>query len=673
MSIEKTVVTNSLERIAKLEAPSGFVKWERGIKDFLAMNGFQALLTRDKARPAQRGNEETATYDDRIEKWEDKQERACALIRHRCGLNAREEIKNESTVDQMLSKLKLRFQPKGSAIFQQLDFNYLDLSLDKCKGVSEFAEKLREARNEIQDLDKTCKISEPHFVNKFLTGLGPAYSIFLTSFYQTHRLVPERDSDGAITKEAVTFDDAVMAAEKEEQAQQFTERNKEANVLLAHIQAGTRVCDHCRKRGHLRENCWRLYPDEKKAYEERKRLHRKRREQIKQKKTDEDSENSGASLDPVSTLAYQPEWQPGTEVNVMLTAAILPNVSPSTATPTAVRSPNLLKDNWLVDTGCSNHASCRKEVFLKDTLIPYDGPPVNGYGGSKQAPELVGTARVPCNVGGRLVNLFLRNTFYHPMAGCNIISTSQLRRSGASLAFCSKGITIDYGGTNITAEEKYGLYLLRLWKEEIVPSPHAFPAYSITEPWLDLWHKRLGHLGEQNLKRLARMSTGMRPLSNGCTCIYCVNAKLREVPHNHSFKRGEYPLEFIHIDLSGRMPKGRNGEEYWVTIVDDFTAVTDVTSVCKKSELPLAVQRFLEKNERPERRCHRVRIDQAGENLTPELADFLRDRGVAIEPTGTGQHQANGVAEAAQRLILERTHATLSSADLPLEYWAIYC
>ena len=669
MSVERTTIANSLDKIARLETPGGFVKWEREIKDFLGMNGFQALLVRDKTRPTQRENEDTATYQDRVERWEDKQERACAVIRHRCGFNAREEIKDSSTVDEILSKLKLRFQPKGSAIFQQLDFNYLDLSLEKCKGISEFAEKLREARNEIQDLDETCKISEPHFVNKFLTGLGPAYSIFLTSFYQTHRLIPERDSKGEITKEAVTFDDAVIAAEKEEQAQQFTERNKEATVLLAHAQTGTRVCGHCHKTGHLREKCWRLYPDERKVFDERRRFQKKRREGIKQRKRDEDFENAGAILEPASTLAYQPKWQPGTETNVILTAAMLPAASFSTTTPTAARLPNLLQDNWLVDTGCNNHASCRREVFLKDTLIPYRGPPVIGYGGSNQAPELVGTARVPCNVGGKLVNLFLRNTFYHPMAACNIISTTQLRYSGASLAFCSEGISINSGGTDIIAEEKYGLYLLRLWKDEIVPSPQAFLAYSITEPWLDLWHQRLGHLGQQNLKRLVRMSTGMRPLPDGCTCIHCVNAKLKEVPHNHPFKRGEYPLEFIHIDLSGRMPKGRDGEEYWVTIVDDCTGLTDVTPIRKKSELPLAVQRFLEKNERPERRCHRARIDQAGENLTLELADFLRDRGVAIEPTGTEQHQANGVAEVAQRLILERTHATLSSADLSLKYW----
>ncbi|KAH7394706.1 hypothetical protein BKA66DRAFT_381829, partial [Pyrenochaeta sp. MPI-SDFR-AT-0127] len=64
---------------------------------------------------------------------------------------------------------------------------------------------------------ETCKISEPHFVNRFLTGLGDNYNVFLASFYQNNRLIPERDAQNVITKDAVTFDEAVIAAEKAEQ------------------------------------------------------------------------------------------------------------------------------------------------------------------------------------------------------------------------------------------------------------------------------------------------------------------------------------------------------------------------------------------------------------------------------------------------------------------------
>jgi hypothetical protein len=110
-----------------------------------------------------------------------------------------------------------------SAIFQQLDRRYHDLTLAECKGVSDFAEQLQEARNELLELDETCLIGEPHFVNKFLSGLGPSFDIFLTSFYQTHSLIPERGDKNEIATKAVTFETAVIAAEKEEQSQMVRE------------------------------------------------------------------------------------------------------------------------------------------------------------------------------------------------------------------------------------------------------------------------------------------------------------------------------------------------------------------------------------------------------------------------------------------------------------------
>jgi hypothetical protein len=72
----------------------------------------------------------------------------------RCLVNnhAREEVKEETNLEKVFAKLQKRFRPTGSAVFQQLDRRYHELSLDECKGVSDFAEKLREARTELLDL-----------------------------------------------------------------------------------------------------------------------------------------------------------------------------------------------------------------------------------------------------------------------------------------------------------------------------------------------------------------------------------------------------------------------------------------------------------------------------------------------------------------------------------------
>jgi hypothetical protein len=239
----------SLQNIAKLESSAGWTKFNREIRDFLTMNGFGDLLGRNKAMPEEQGTHRSNTFEQKKEAWLDKQERACAAARSRLGYNAREEVKDKAVLDQLLLGLEKRFRPTGSAIFQQLDRRYHDLMLAECRGVSDFAEQLQEARNELLELDETCLIGEPHFVNKFLSGLGPSFDIFLTSFYQTHSLIPERDDKKEIATKAVTFETAVMAAEKEEQSQKVREEK------LAYLAKGggsgdakeVPWCSHCDK------------------------------------------------------------------------------------------------------------------------------------------------------------------------------------------------------------------------------------------------------------------------------------------------------------------------------------------------------------------------------------------------------------------------------------------
>jgi hypothetical protein len=67
------------------------------------------------------------------------------------------------------------------------------------------------------------------------------------------------------------------------------------------------------------------------------------------------------------------------------------------------------------------------------------------------------------------------------------------------------------------------------------------------------------------------MVTGMRPLTDGSLCESWVNGKLRERPYHHSSRRGEFPLEFIHVDFLGRLAKGYGGAEYFAVFVEDVT------------------------------------------------------------------------------------------------------
>lgn len=134
-------------------------------------------------------------------------------------------------------------------------------------------------------------------------------------------------------------------------------------------------------------------------------------------------------------------------------------------------------------------------------------------------------------------------------------------------------------------------------------------------------------------------------------------------------KRGEYPLEFIHLDVVGPLPKGRRGERYWLTIVDDATAFTAAVPLFQRSQALTAIKHFLQRWETNERRCHRIRLDKAGELTSGELKLYCADKGIDLEYTATDQHQSNGVAEVTNRILEERLHAVLIESGLASLFW----
>jgi hypothetical protein len=425
------------------------------------MNGFGDLLGRNKAMPEEPGTHRSNTFEQKKEAWLDKQERACAAARSRLGYNAREEVKGKAVLDELLLGLEKRFRPTGSAIFQQLDRRYHDLTLAECKGVSDFAEQLQEARNELLELDETCLIGEPHFVNKFLSGLGPSFDIFLTSFYQTHSLIPERDDKKEIATKAVTFETAVIAAEKEEQSQKVREEK------VAYLAKGggsgdakeVPWCSHCDKAFHTRDSCFTLHPELRRAREDKddrkkKRTFQKRNLDKKKDKAKEstnarkeDAEESDDSSNPNAALAWQLPENAGALGFVAAQEGAATTISP-------------LRDIYVVDTGCSQHSSCRKEDFI--SLRPYSGRPLSGIGGSKLIPQGVGTIKLECNSHGKRVFMLLANTLYCPDIGVNLLSGSQLLDIGAMVSFQQGKASITHGTKNFTATQRAGLFLLDL-------------------------------------------------------------------------------------------------------------------------------------------------------------------------------------------------------------------
>lgn len=414
-----------------------------------------------------------------------------------------------------------------------------------CEKVMDFAEKLRQAQNELLELDATCKIGDPHFVNKFLSGLGSRFDIFLTTFNQTHSLIPLAALDDQVEMKAVTFDKTVMAADKEEK--RMTTVEDQSSKMVAFVSNLARstdnkvtvtvpYCTHCKKNYHTVNARWDLHPELRCAADKKRKNGKRHSQKPKQSKpTKEDDE---------------PAFE---EPSVHFMATTLPASS---------IKPRQAKSLWILDTGCSQHIMSRQADFIN--LQPYSGGLILGIGNTQLTPKGQGTLKVACKVRGRQVIMLLSNALWCPDVGVSLISVSQLLRKDVAQILCSGKVFI--------ATQRGGLFFLDIWTQSAIPG-HTLASYGVVGPTLQVWHERLAHLGGENLKLSCNMSTGIGSATSAiCLCKPCVMGRMKEVPHTSSSKGGTYPMEFVHTDVAGRFPvPGFDGPRYWVTFPDDYT------------------------------------------------------------------------------------------------------
>ncbi|KAM4064271.1 GAG-pre-integrase domain-containing protein [Hirsutella rhossiliensis] len=622
---------SSVTGILKLSSQTGWITWNRDIRDLLTVAGYGDLLPggRKAVQPAQRDEESENVFEDRLEIWLDRQTR-------------------------ILQAIEARYKPSGSACFQELDKKYMDLTLDVCTDVMDFAEKLRQARSELLELDVSCQIGEPQFISKFLTGLGPAYEVFLTAFYQQHNLLPKRDLAGAVKRPAVSFEEAIAAAEHEEQSQKQRGATAGQALAMTRRDRDVPVCTHCKRKGHTVDKCFRVHPELKADFDKRHAERLKKKQDHRGRQEPTTSSTTPSITDIQTALAYlqgqandQPQSQSQALANlamprftfpctIHLALLVLPiqweRLTAHLLPPRQIRPCSL---HW------SSYAGAKGAQFLPMGAGSYDLP-VKGC-------WILGNGEHAAIVkGGQIVlTATVANGVYvidEPNRDINAALAS-LRTRDPDLTFWNEATDEIRRHSNLSV---------------VSSDPAALVTSQVQDPNLRIWHERLAHLSERNIKRLQGMSTGLRPQSPQDPCEACAIGKIKEGSHRHSIRKGTWPLESLHIDICGPFPDtGYDGSRYWVAILDDYTQYGWTFSVATKDSLFPIFQAFLQKHETPTRRCLYVRMDLGGENRSTLLDAFCTDKAIEVIYAATEQHQQNGAIEVFHRVLSEKLNPTL--------------
>ncbi|CAI7769118.1 unnamed protein product [Closterium sp. NIES-54] len=158
------------------------------------------------------------------------------------------------------------------------------------------------------------------------------------------------------------------------------------------------------------------------------------------------------------------------------------------------------------------------------------------------------------------------------------------------------------------------------------------------------------------------------------SCETCLTSKFSRFPFDSAVGQSCDPVELVHVDLVGPMKvKGDGGALYSMTMVDDYTRLTWSFPLAKKSDAArVIIEEWLPMVERESgKQVKAIRCDRGGEFLGAEFRSWLKWHGIKQHLTMAYTPQSNGVAERANRTIIEGGRMILVDSGLPLRFWPL--
>ena len=330
---------------------------------------------------------------------------------------------------------------------------------------------------------------------------------------------------------------------------------------------------------------------------------------------------------------------------------------------------------WLVDSGASSHMTQERNVLTD--YKAFDTPQKVSLGDGHVVHALgVGNVhlRMVFKVSQPKENVMYK-VLYVPSLTCNLFSVR---------AAAEKGNTVNFGFDKCWIRDKWGslrgmgllndkVYELKC--ECVIQEHERASVASDGERSLDLWHQRLGHVGEQQLKEMVskEMVRGVRipKTSQLLFCEGCVEGKMKHKPFQPVGEiRSTRLLERVHSDVCGPLSVESIGrKKYFVTFIDDYSRCCRVYFMRQKNEVFEKFKEFeaLVTNDTGST-IGVLRSDNGGEYITGEFESYLKLKGIRHELTVPPEQ--NGVAERMNRTLMESARSMLAHAGLPHCYWA---
>ena len=120
------------------------------------------------------------------------------------------------------------------------------------------------------------------------------------------------------------------------------------------------------------------------------------------------------------------------------------------------------------------------------------------------------------------------------------------------------------------------------------PRPTETVFFAKVTETMDLWHHRMGHIGEAATRNLLKSVKGVKfpPGDKLSKCEPCIIGKNARIPHPSSLThKSTQLLELVHCDLCGPFPVPTpHGKLYLIAFLEDSANILKVFCLARKDQ-----------------------------------------------------------------------------------------
>ncbi len=597
------------------------------------------------------------------------------IIRNRLKCNDRDLLKNEINVTRTWQILKKSFSSCESKILNDLFIKLWIIILIISQNVIDYARRFKKTLQDIRRMIIEMLINDNILILYFHLDLDAKYEQYRKHYAQTHDIVFVEFNlaikiNYAINKflnicvnRFVFVESVVIMTIIVNISSLVVFETK--NVVIIQM----KHCTHCERNYHVKSECRDKHLHLKRDHQSRRnqsdrddRDNKRRRENDKDNYNDNSNDNDNRDYDDENAERFH-------KLYIVVTFETLSTMS--------VMFAQIIF--WALNNACFQHSIREKSTFILYTtfskLISVSDLE-NSTIAMKQ--DIV---RMFCKIDNKRMNISFSNAFYVSKCSLNLINFDQLDEIRCFMSYKSNLFTIE--DQNIIAKKRVNnVFFFELWKhvnynfiitfivdnliEQFVKS-----SFTINKKTLNVWHVRLEHLREQNVRRLAKMSKRMnliKSVANKDFCESCIVIKQKTESHNNSVILDKHFLNLMWSDFV-QSSVFNDKIKYFVTFLCDFTKRSVIYVLRVKFDTFDAFRHFQQHNEHENNRVRRFRIDWKEKYFSDEFDNHRFEHDIEWKSIVSKTSKQNEVVERLRQIFMSMINIMLKNVDLNDKWW----